>query len=68
MGVYLLDSIARGGTAAKNEAAMKRPRNRQSSSVSQEEFALNTPDEKSGQAFEFGSTSNLVKRKRAASI
>lgn len=68
MGVYLLDSIARGGTAAKNEAAMKRPRNRQSSSVSQEELAVTSLDEKSGRAFEVGSTSNLVKRKRAASI
>ncbi|KAI9280177.1 magnesium transporter [Umbelopsis sp. AD052] len=68
MGVYLLDSIARGGTAAQNEMAMKGPLQRQSSSVSQEELAINSPDEKSGRAVEIGSTSNLVKRRRAASI
>lgn len=66
MGVYLLDSIARGGTS---EAAAKGPETRLSSSLSQEELELSSTgeiNEKSGHIFH--STSKARRRSRAASI
>ncbi|CAO3688179.1 unnamed protein product [Umbelopsis vinacea] len=67
MGVYLLDSIARGGTAAQKEVIMKSPQARRSSSLSQEELELSSPDEKSAHIFD-SSNSKTRRRSRAASI
>jgi hypothetical protein len=67
MGVYLLDSIARGGTAAQNEVIIKSPQARRSSSLSQEELELSSPDEKSAHIFD-SSNSKTRRRSRAASI